>query len=207
MLASLHGWICPEEPMPPGPRSGRQEIFTILGALYGSKLLRYTAMEITPGDLSAAQPSFPRDRRDVRRAIEHWFRNTWAADSIPMLDTFDFSPMRRDWGQRFLICGGDAVEDAVFVTYGLGFARLLGLPQKAVTTNPFLQQIPELYRGMFSEGYNKVIIETGPVHLKGTFTKASTFEFYRAVFLPIMLHPTWSKQLIYGSFNYRATIA
>ena len=193
--------------MPPGPRSGRQEIFTILGALYGSKLLRYTAMEITPGDLSAAQPSFPRDRRDVRRAIEHWFRNTWAADSIPMLDTFDFSPMRGDWGQRFLICGGDAVEDAVFVTYGLGFARLLGLPQKAVTTAPFLQQIPELYRGMFSEGYNKVIIETGPVHLKGTFTRESIFEFYRAVFLPIMLHPGWSKQLIYGSFNYRATIA
>jgi hypothetical protein len=115
--------------------------------------------------------------------------------------------MRGDWGQRFLICGGDAVEDAVFVTYGLGFARLLGLPQKAVTTTPFLQQIPELYRDMFSEGYNKVIIETGPVHLKGTFTRESIFEFYRAVFLPIMLHPGWSKQLIYGSFNYRATIA
>src|SRR5205823_329921 len=27
-------------------------------------------------------------------------------------------------------------------------------------------------------------IETGPVHLKGTFTRESIFEFYRAVFLP-----------------------
>jgi hypothetical protein len=90
-------------------------------------------MEITPGapqHISAAQSSSPRDRRDVRRAIEHWLRNTWAADSIPLLDTFDFSPMRGDWGQRFLICGGDAVEDAVFVTYGLGFARLLGLHKR-----------------------------------------------------------------------------
>src|SRR5437763_535562 len=83
--------------------------------------------------------SFPRDRRDVRRAIEHWLRNTWATDSIPLLDTFDFSPMRGDWGQPFLICGGDAVEDAVFVTYGLGFAQLLGLPKRPVTTIPFLQ--------------------------------------------------------------------
>ena len=58
-----------------------------------------------PQHLSAAQPSSPRDRRAVRRAIEHWLRNTWSADSIPLLDTFDFSPMRGDWGQRFLICG------------------------------------------------------------------------------------------------------
>ena len=57
---------------------------------------------------------------------------------------------------------------------------------------------------MFSEGYTKVIIEIGPVHLKGTFTKDSTFEFYRAVFLPIMLYPGWSKQLVFGTFNCRA---
>src|SRR5947207_6029935 len=160
-----------------------------------------------PQYVSATRSSSPRDRRDVRRAIEHWLRNTWGIDSIPLLDTFDFSPMRGDWGQRFLICGGDAVEDAVFVTYGLGFAQLLGLPQRAETATPFLQQIPELYRAMFSEGYGKVIIETGPIHLKGTFTKANTFEFYRAVFLPIMLDPRWSKQLVYGSFNCRAIAA
>jgi hypothetical protein len=141
------------------------------------------------------------------RTIEHWLRNSWGPDSIPLLDTFDFSPMRGDWGHRFLICGGETVEDAVFVTYGLGFAQLLGLPDKGVTTIPFVQQIPELYRGMFSEGYNKVIIEAGPVYLKGTFTKESTFEFYRAVFLPIILRPYWSKQLVFGSFNYRATVA
>jgi hypothetical protein len=167
---------------------------------------RNTAMEVTnePQSASDARSSHPSERRDVRRAIEHWVRNTWGTDSIPLLDTFDFSPMKADWGHRFLICGDDAVEHAVFVTYGSAFAGLLGLPQKAVTTTPFVQQVPEPYRAMFSEGYTKVIIETGPVHLKGTFTKDRTFEFYRAVFLPIMLHPGWSKQLVFGTFNCRA---
>ena len=59
----------------------------------------------------SATRSHPSERRDVRRVIEHWLRNTWATDSIPLLDTFDFSPMRGDWGQRFLICGGDAVNE------------------------------------------------------------------------------------------------
>src|SRR5438477_403628 len=81
--------------------------------------------------------------RDTERAIDHWRRNTWASDSIPFLETFDFSSMRNEWGHRFLICGGHAVENSVFVTYGINFARLLGLPDKAVTTTPFVQQIPK----------------------------------------------------------------
>jgi len=173
----------------------------ILRSCFGTR-----QMEVTnePQYASETRSWDPSDRRDVRRVIEHWLRNTWATDSIPLLETFDFSPMKGDWGHRFLICGDDAVEHAVFVTYGAGFAQLLGLPQKPITTTPFVQQIPELYRAMFSEGYTKVIAESGPVHLKGTFTKRSTFEFYRAVFLPIMLHPRWSKQLMFGTFNFRA---
>ena len=193
----------------PQCRAAAQKIFTILRAVYPSKLFRNTAMEVTnePQYVSATRNWDPSERRDVRRTIDHWLRNTWGTDSIPLLETFDFSPMKGDWGHRFLICGDDAVEHAVFVTYGPGFAQLLGLSQTAITTIPFVQQIPELYRDMFSEGYAKVIIESGPVHLKGTFTKEGTFEFYRAVFLPIMLHPRWSKQLIFGTFNYRAIAA
>jgi hypothetical protein len=56
------------------------------------------------------------ERRDVELAVEHWRRNTWGKDCIPLLDTFDFSPMRGSWGQRFLICGDGTAENAVFVT-------------------------------------------------------------------------------------------
>jgi hypothetical protein len=146
----------------------------------------------------------PSERRDVRRAIEHWQRNTWASDCIPLLDTFDFSTIKGDWSYRFLICGGHVVEDSVFVTYGTDFAQLLGLPAKAVTAIPFIQQIPEHYREIFSEGYGKALIESLPVTLKGTFSVEARIELFRAVFMPIMLHPSWSKQLIFGSFNCRA---
>jgi hypothetical protein len=144
-----------------------------------------------------------RERRDVSRAIALWRRNTWGDDSIPFAETFDFSPMRKAWGYRFLICGGHAANDSVFVTYGLQFAQLLGLPDKAVTTIPFIRQIPEPYRDMFSEGYSKARLESSPVTLKGTFSYGAKLEFYRAVFMQIMLQPNWSKQLIFGSFNCR----
>ena len=146
----------------------------------------------------------PREQRDVQRALKHWQRNTWASDGIPLLDTFDFSAMKGDWGHRFPICGGSTAETAVFATYGAGFAKALGLPEKPITTQSFVEQLPEAYREMFVEGYGKVFIEMVPVTLKGTFSIGSTFELFRAVFMPIMLQPNWSKQLVLGSFNCRA---
>jgi hypothetical protein len=147
------------------------------------------------------------ERRDVRHAIEHWHRNTWGNDCIPFLDTFDFSPMRGDWGQRFLICGGDTVDTAVFVTYGCQFAQLIGLPDQAVTTVPFIEQVPKPYRDMFIEGYDQARIASFPVILEGSFDMASDFDLFRAVFMPIMLQPHWSKQLILGSFDFPAADA
>ena len=152
--------------------------------------------------ISVPQPQL--ERRDVELAIQHWQRNTWGQDSIPLLDTFDFSPMRTGWGHRFLICGGGTAQSAVFVTYGSEFAGLLGLPADPATTNPFVGQIPEPYRDMFSEGYDKAAIESAPVTLEGTIRLAATAHLFRAVFMPIMLRPNWSKQLIFGSFNYRS---
>lgn len=146
----------------------------------------------------------PGEQRDVQRAMEHWQRNTWASGGVPLLDTFDFSPMKGDWGYRFLICGDGTSENAVFVTYGSKLAELLGLPHNAVTTVPFVEQIPERYRQVFLEGYSKAIIEGAPVTLKGTFSVGSAFELYRAVFMPIMLQPHWSKQLVFGTFNCKA---
>jgi hypothetical protein len=94
----------------PQCRAAAQKIFTILRAVYPSKLLRNTAMEVTnePQYVSATRTWHPSERRDVRRTIDHWLRNTWGTDSIPLLETFDFSPMKGDWGHRFLICGDDA---------------------------------------------------------------------------------------------------
>ena len=157
-------------------------------------------------NLSAEAKRFPTpvaqlERRDVELAIQHWQQNTWGKDCVPFLDTFDFSPMKANWGQRFLICGDRAAEDGVFVTYGAGFARMLGLPGKPVTTTPFLRQLPNAYREMFSEGYSKAAMESQPVTLEGTIRFAIHAQVFRAVFMPIMLRPNWSKQLIFGSFN------
>lgn len=92
-------------------------------------------------------------------------------------------------------------ENAVFVTYGSKLAQLLGLPDKAVTTSPFIDEIPETYRQVFVEGYSKAIFEGAPLNFKGTFSVGAAFKLYRAVFLPIMLQPHWSKQLVFGTFN------
>jgi len=152
-------------------------------------------------------PEAQLERRDVELAIQHWQRNTWGKDCIPFLDTFDFTPMKADWGQRFLICGDQAIEEAAFVTYGPGFARMLALPVKPVTTTPFIRQIPEAYREMFAEGYSKAAMESAPVTIEGTIRLAATVQLFRAVFMRIMLRPNWSKQLIFGSFNYRSVRA
>ena len=133
-----------------------------------------------------------RNRRDVERTIELWQLNAQGNNCIPCLDSFDFSPMRGNWGYRFLICG-EAVESSVFVNYGPKFAQLLGLPERAVTATPFVQQIPEMYRDMFAEGYSKAITELTSVTLKGTFSHGSNFELFRAVFLPIILRRTGQK--------------
>jgi hypothetical protein len=112
--------------------------------------------------------------------------------------------MRGDWDYRFLICGGYAVENSVFVTYGPKFAQLLGLPDKALTSIPFVDQVPQPYRDMFVEGCEQVNVESSPVILEGTFGLESRSQLFRAVFMPILLHPNWSKRLILGSFNFRA---
>ncbi len=59
-------------------------------------------MEVTnePQYVSATRTWDPSERRDVRRTIDHWLRNTWGTDSIPLLETFDFSPMKDDWSMR-----------------------------------------------------------------------------------------------------------
>ena len=191
------------------PYSGGNGEFTFSG--YSSFERRFfsgsTALEGLPTQLkrvpSPARPGRSTEPRDVQWAIEHWYRNTCGKDCVPYLDSFDFSSIRGDWGHRFLICGGHAVEQSVFVTYGSKFAQLLGLPARAVTKTPFIRQIHEPYRDMFIEGYKQARTASAPIILEGTFDMAPEFEF-EAVFMPIMLEPHWSKQLILGSFDFHA---
>ena len=163
-----------------------------------------TQLKLVPP--AAARPGRSSQPRDGQCAIEHWYRNTWGKDCVPFLDTFDFSPIRGDWGHHFLICGGPAVEQSVFVTYGSEFAQLLGLPARAITKTPFIRQIHEPYRDMLIEGYRQARTASAPVILEGTLDMAPEFEF-ETVFMPIMLQPHWSNQLILGSLDFRAADA
>jgi len=160
-----------------------------------------------PAEPKRGHSGHPSERRDVRRAMEHWHRNTWGNDCIPFLDIFDFSTMRGDWGNRFLICGSHVAKDSVFVKYGAKLARLFGLPDTAQTDIPFVEQMPVPFRDVFVEGYDKAYGASSPIELKGTFGFEAKFLLYRAVFMPIILQPNWSKQLILGSFNCRVADA
>lgn len=88
-------------------------------------------------------PLLYRLRRRVSSATcsarwEYWQRNTWGLDCIPLLETFDFSPMRGDWGYRFLISGDGTPENAVFVTFVEGYRKAI------------VEMVPVTLKGTFS---------------------------------------------------------
>jgi hypothetical protein len=147
------------------------------------------------------------ERRGDRRAIEHWLSNASGNDRIPLLATFDFSPMRGNWGHHFLICSDQTVENAAFVAYGLKFAELLDLPKTVTAIIPLNQQIPERYRPLFAEGCSNAMNKQMPARFSGSFDHDFKAELFRAVFLPIRLHRSWSKWLIFGSLNGRVVLS
>ena len=149
----------------------------------------------------------PNERRDVQRAINLWQRNVLEDGGAPLLASFDFSAMKGDWDNRFLICSDPSVENAAFVIYGMNFAQLLDLPHKVTAIAPLVQQLPERYRPIFAEGCSKALAEPAPARFSGSFSYEFQNELYRAVFLPIRMHPNWSKWLIFGSFNYRMVLS
>jgi hypothetical protein len=148
-----------------------------------------------------------KDRRDVKRTIEHWLRHASEDGGIPLLESFDFASIKGDWGHRFLICADQKIEDAAFVAYGAKFAALLGLPEKVTAIVPLCQQIPERYCPLFAEGCASALTKQAPTRLSGTFESDFTAELFRAVFLPIQGHPSWSNWLIFGSFNCRTVLS
>jgi hypothetical protein len=147
------------------------------------------------------------ERRDIQRTINFWQRNVSDDDAPPLLATFDFSAMKGNWDHRFLICGDLNIENAAFVMYGDKFAQLLDLSEKVQAIVPMLQQIPERYRLIFRDGCSRAMTVAVPARFSGAFNYDFQVELYRVVFLPIRLHPNWSKRLIFGSFNYRTALS
>jgi hypothetical protein len=161
--------------------------------------LRSTAVEDLLTAPQRVQLRSSSERRDDRRTFEHWLRHASGDDHIPLLATFDFASIKRDWSNRFLICTDRHPESAAFVAYGSRFSELLSLPEKITAIIPLNQQIPERYRPLFAEGV--------PARFSGSFEHDFTAELFRAVFLPIRLHPSWSKWLIFGTFNCRTVLS
>ena len=146
-------------------------------------------------------------RRDVERTIEHWLRHASGDGGVPHLLAFDFTSIKRDWSHRFLICAERSTENAAFVAYGTQFARLLNLPDTVTAIVPLDQQIPERYRPLFAEGCSNALTKQMPARFSGAFENDFTAELFRAVFLPIQLHASWSKWLVFGSFNCRTVLS
>jgi hypothetical protein len=95
------------------------------------------------------------ESRDTEQAIRLWHHKA-ANGSPPNLTAFDFQRLQTDWGYRCLISSDEFVGAAVFIIYGVRFARLLGLPDSADPGLPMLQQLPARYRDLFVEGCDEV---------------------------------------------------
>ena len=153
--------------------------------------------------VSGSIRDFPAELRDTESAIRLWHQKASEVGGFPSLSTFDFSRLRSEWGYRFLISGDEFVGAAVFLVYGVHFARLLGLPEQPRSKIPLLPQLPARYRPLFVEGCGDVLRDLAPIRLNGTVVHQRRFEFYRATFMPIGTANS-VRPLILGSFNYRA---
>jgi hypothetical protein len=150
----------------------------------------------------ALQPDLAAESRDTERAIRLWHEK--AADGcIPDLARFDFHQLRADWGYRFLISGDEFVGAAVFILYGLQFAKLLGLPVKPNSELPMIRQLPAHYRDLFVEGCDEVLIKSEPARFSGAVRHGGDVELYRVAFMPLRGKDAL-RPLIYGTFNRRA---
>lgn len=156
-----------------------------------------------PNDTQSADP---KDRRDVRRAVAHWRRQITGDNRVPLLATFDFTSIKSDWSHRFLICADQNPEHATVIRYGIMFGALLGLPEKVTAITPLNQLIPERYLPLFTEGCSKAIRNQQPAPFNGALEHDFIVELFRTVFLPIRIHPNWSKWMVFGTFNCRITL-
>jgi hypothetical protein len=144
------------------------------------------------------------EQRDTERAVTLWRQRAAEFRGIPPITAFDFSRIATDLGYRFVISCDEVVEDAAFLLYGTQFAQRLGLPDRADSFIPLLQQLPERYRSLFAEGCSESIHQREPSCFSDSVSGIAAVELYRAVFIPVKLRPSSSRPVIYGSFNFRS---
>ena len=153
--------------------------------------------------LAAEERGIAGESRDTESAITLWYRKSSEAGP-PLVSAFDLSRLTSDWSYRFLIAGDKVVTDAVFLVYGLRFARLLGLPEKPLHHLPVLKQVPAGYRTLFADGYSKAMTQRAPARFSGAVARCDgKMELYRAAFMPVQ-GARASTCLVLGTFNFRA---
>jgi hypothetical protein len=161
-----------------------------------------TRLKTIRGGCGLSDRRLAAESRDTEHAIRLWHHKA-ANGCPPDLTAFDFQRLQTDWGYRFLISSDAFVGAAVFIIYGVQFARLLRLPDRADPRLPMLQQLPARYRDLFVEGCDEVLVKSEPARFSGAVRHDGDVELYRAAFMPLQgknnLRP-----LIYGTFNRRS---
>ena len=158
---------------------------------------------LSPDLANVAESEYPEssnERRDTTQAVMLWRKRVSDIGFPPPLTEFDLTRMASEWAYRFVISGGD-VEHSAFLVYGARFARLLELTEKPISFSPMIDQIPERYRSLFTEGAREAISDGAPARYNGVVAHEERFEFYRAAFMPVRMNSSLSR-LIFGSFNY-----
>ena len=84
----------------------------------------------------AVQVGRTNERRDIQRAIKLWQQGVGEDGGAPLLETFDFSPMRTDWGYRFLVCSDQSAENAAFVVYRFEVCAALRIAREGDNQHP-----------------------------------------------------------------------
>jgi hypothetical protein len=143
----------------------------------------------------------PVDARDTEIAIALWKEKAEQFGNPPPIAEFSLIDLSGD-SFRFLILVDLLARDAsVFLTYGAGFAKLFGLPERPPTW-PMIECIPTRYRFLFLEGCKEATSERVPVRYSGEMAGLGGSEFYRACFMPLKMRID-TMQALYGSFNFR----
>jgi hypothetical protein len=144
--------------------------------------------------------------RDTEIAISQWKTKAEQFRKPPPISEFKLNDFGGDCF-RFLILADLLVTDgSVFLAYGSGLAKRLGLPERPSIFVPMLKSIPERYRFLFAEGCSEAIAQTAPLRFNGEIVDAGCSELYRACFMPLKMGVE-TMQAIYGSFNFRSRVA
>jgi hypothetical protein len=144
------------------------------------------------------------ERRETERAVAEW-RQRVEHFGFPPLRPSDaeFDDLIAEGGaHRFIISVDQAADDHVLLTYGAGFAELLGLRHRPGSNIRLLHEIPPSILPAFVKGCREAGLQAPPVKVEGEVRlEGGRRQLYRAVFMPIGVN------LVFGAFNSRIAAA